>query len=217
MHEINVKVIKYPDRRFLVMRYTDPLTGQHKSRSAKTNIRREAERAAAAWEAELHAGIVTHGKITWEAFRVRYENEVLASRAKTTFDKATGVLNSVEAIMKPMRLRDLTAERLSLYQAQLRTNGLAETTIAGMLAHLRAALQWAVNVGMLPVIPKIEKPKRAKSGKGMKGRPISGEEFDRMLDKTASVVGEAAADSWRHYLNGLWLSGLRLTESLELW
>jgi integrase len=31
------------------------------------------------------------------------------------------------------------------------------------------------------------------------------------------VVGEAAAPSWQHYLEGLWWSGLRLAESLELW
>ncbi len=41
----------------------------------------------------------------------------------------------------------------------------------------------------------------------MKGRPITGEEFDRLLAKTAAVVGDAQAESWRHYLRGLWLSG----------
>jgi hypothetical protein len=30
-------------------------------------------------------------------------------------------------------------------------------------------------------------------------------------------VGEAAAASWTHYLEGLWTSGLRLAESLELY
>ena len=50
----------------------------------------------------------------------------------------------------------------------------------------------------------------------MKGRPITGEEFDRMLAKVPEVVGDAAAESWRHYLRGLWWSGLRLAESLEL-
>jgi len=31
------------------------------------------------------------------------------------------------------------------------------------------------------------------------------------------VVGEKAADSWKHYMRGLWRSGLRLSESLELY
>ena len=51
----------------------------------------------------------------------------------------------------------------------------------------------------------------------MKGRPIAGEEFDRMLARVESVVGKDAADSWKHFLRGLWLSGLRLGESLNLW
>jgi len=50
----------------------------------------------------------------------------------------------------------------------------------------------------------------------MKGRPITGEEFDRMLAKVSAVVGDKTAESWRHYLRGLWWSGLRLAESLEL-
>ena len=51
----------------------------------------------------------------------------------------------------------------------------------------------------------------------MKGRPVTLEEFERMLKKIPSVVGPAAAPSWAHYLRGLWVSGLRLSESLELW
>jgi len=37
-----------------------------------------------------------------------------------------------------------------------------------------------------------------------------------MLDKVPAVAGDDAAESWRHYLNGLWCSGLRLEESMEL-
>ena len=39
--------------------------------------------------------------------------------------------------------------------------------------------------------------------KAMKGRPIATEEFERMLDKTESVVGKQAAPSWRYALRGL--------------
>ena len=38
-----------------------------------------------------------------------------------------------------------------------------------------------------------------------------------MLAKVESIVGAEAAPSWKHYLRGLWLSGLRLEESLELY
>jgi integrase len=48
-------------------------------------------------------------------------------------------------------------------------------------------------------------------------RPISGEEFERMLGKVDSIDDcKADPDAWKFYLCGLWTSGLRLTESLGL-
>ena len=38
-----------------------------------------------------------------------------------------------------------------------------------------------------------------------------------MVAAVPGVVGEKDAPHWRHYLRGLWASGLRLGESLDLW
>lgn len=46
----------------------------------------------------------------------------------------------------------------------------------------------------------------------MRGRPITTEEFERMLAVTPMIRPRDAA-MWRQYLTGLWLSGLRLEES----
>ncbi|MCE5302850.1 MAG: site-specific integrase [Planctomycetaceae bacterium] len=107
---------------------------------------------------------------------------------------------------------------------------------------------------MIPSVPKIRKPQRASKGgraRRSKGRPVTTEEFDRLLQKIPAALVEwrklkreaqrqtarrkgksqrrtktdsipvevnpAAVESWRHYLTGLWLSGLRLTESLNLY
>ncbi|MGI8980019.1 MAG: tyrosine-type recombinase/integrase [Pirellulaceae bacterium] len=92
-------------------------------------------------------------------------------------------------------------------------------------------------------------PKRQKGAKLMKGRPITGEEFDRLLSKVeAGIIAEATtkpktktlrkrtysvdarkrlqermakraaaeAPEYRRMLNGLWWSGLRLGEALNL-
>jgi integrase len=126
------------------------------------------------------------------------------------------VFNAVEKLASPRKLSDLTAERLSFFQAELRKGGRAEPTIRTYLAHLRSALRWAAEVGLLRAVPKIQKPKRAKTAKLMKGRPITAEEFQRMLKKTKSVVGADRAKSWRRFLRGLWLSGLRLGEAMQL-
>lgn len=221
---LTVSVVEFGDRRHYQMQWVDPATNRKKTRSTgvertpRKASRTEAERVAAKFEAELREGRYHEPtKVTWADFRERYENEVVTSLADATGDKIFGVLNAFEEIARPRMLYDVTASAVSRYQSQLRSKGLAETTIAGHLAHLRAALQWAVNQGMIPAVPKIEKPKRARTSKVMKGRPITLEEFERMLDRVPDVVGQEAAPSWRYYLRGLWLSGLRLAESLELY
>ena len=49
----------------------------------------------------------------------------------------------------------------------------------------------------------------------MRGRPITTEEYERMLKEVPKVRSKDAA-VWKYYLKGLWLSGLRLEESLVL-
>ena len=44
----------------------------------------------------------------------------------------------------------------------------------------------------------------------MRGRPITAEEFERMISAVPKVVDNAAAKSWKFYLRGLWESGIRL-------
>ncbi len=250
--EIKVSVVKYPDRVNLVLRYIDPMTGKFKTKSAKTTNHREAQKAAGKWQAELREGRYhAPNRLTWAEFRSRYEDEVLASLAESTDKKVTCVFNAIEKLLSPSKLTDLTAARLSYLQSKLRDAKRAESTIKGHMAHIAAALAWAVTMGLLVKAPKISMPKRAKASSVMKGRPLTGEEFDRLLDKVEAglltaekpVAGklsgckpkrqrksetvakhealrlasvEAVAGSWRHLLRGLWLSGLRLGESLEL-
>ncbi len=49
----------------------------------------------------------------------------------------------------------------------------------------------------------------------MRGRPVTPTEFQAMLSKVR-VVRPRDTARWTHHLNGLWLSGLRLDESLQL-
>jgi len=228
--EIRVHVVDY-GRTFLVMRYRDPVTGKQVAKSAETGNRKQAEKAAAKWEAEIQDGrYKSPSKTTWEEFRHRYEDEVLTSFAVKTYKKASAVFNAVEAHIDPHLLSALDSEAISTLQSRLRESretgkgiakpGCAESTIKGYLSHLLAALNWAKDIGMLREVPKVRMPQRAKkSGKAapMKGRPITGEEFDRMLAAVPKVTGEWAAPSWQRFLRGLWWSGLRLEESLALY
>lgn len=213
---IQVRIVRYADRSHLLLRYEDPTTGKRKTRSARTTNLREAERAAAAWQAELRSGSARKvDRITWSEFRERYELEKLASLSSHTVSSTATAFNHLEKIIDPKNLQVLNEETLSRFQAALRTTGIAETSIATHLRHLRAALGWAVQMKILSSLPRIAMPKRAKTRKLMRGRPLTAAEFQGMLD-TVAAVRKSDPQVWQHFLNGLWLSGLRLMESLIL-
>ena len=88
-------------------------------------------------------------------------------------------------------------------------------TVHGYITSVLVALNWAYLQGWLPDRPRVKKIKTSKK-KSMKGRPISGDEFRRMLDSTPDVVGAEAATSWQFILSGLWNSALRMDELMHL-
>lgn len=216
---VKVSVVKYPDRDHLVLRWRDPITGKMRSKTSGTNRRRDAERLAAKLEREILEG--QHGptaKMGWSDFREYHENHCLRALADKTFDAYVCALNVYERFHKPDRLTDITAARITAWQTELRKEGKSEATIACYARHLKATLRWALEQGLLPVLPKFTMPKRAKFAKVMKGRPITVEEFERMLTAVPKAIGtdKAVVASWKHFLEGLWWSGLRLSESLLL-
>lgn len=231
MHEINVTLYKRSESPFYFMRYCDSAGKQHR-RSTRKRTLREAERVAGAWERELRDGksAMRMGGMLWADFRARYEEEVLPGLADTTEKKAIGVFNSLDEHASPKRLRDITPDMLSQYQSAMRTAKRAESTIKGHLATIRAALSWAKGQGLIAAIPTFPKSQRAKTSKVMKGRPITAEEFERMIAAVPKVIRkpnlgrkrkQAPVDvervpSWEHLVRGLWLSGLRLGEALAL-
>jgi integrase len=231
---IRVYVVEFGDRPHYQMQWRDPITGRLRTRStriANTGLardRKQAERIAGELEAKLNAGeAVIPSRFRWEEFRKRYEAEVVPGLATRTGEKIASVLDRFEREINPQRLWDVDEKRLSAFVTRLRKGdpdneipALSESTIAGHLAHLKAAMNWAKSQKLivnLPAFPKMKRAKVSKGGKVMRGRPITTEEFERMLGKVQEVVGKSSAASWTFYLRGLWTSGLRLTESLELY
>ncbi len=203
---------------FWIIRYEDPETGRTLQKSTGTIKKKDAERLLGEFRADLlNARYAGPANSFWTTFRDKYEADVLSGLADKTVKKTDTVLDAVERILRPKKLGDLTADRISTFVSELRQGGRAETTIASYLAHLRAALSWAVSVKLLASVPKIKKPKRAKLLKKPKGRAPTEEEFKRILDAVPEVVGSKRAVSWQHLIEGLWWSGLRLGEALELW
>jgi integrase len=212
---VKVFVVRYNDRPHLVLRWQDPVTGKCRCKSAGTARAKEAERAAQKLEQEL----LKHGPVTnmaWTDFRDYHEEHCLSAMKRKSSDVYAASLNVYERFHKPDRLSDITTGRITAWHTQLRLEGKADATIACYTRHLKATLRWAQEQRLLSTVPKMPKLKRSKAVKVMKGRPITTEEFERMLAAIPKVVGEEATPSWNHYLRGLWWSGLRLGESLLL-
>lgn len=70
----------------------------------------------------------------------------------------------------------------------------APFTVRTYMAAVMAALSWAEFMEWIPKVPRIKKIRVAKL-RHMKGRPITTEEFERMLLVTSAVVGDKSADS----------------------
>jgi hypothetical protein len=113
-----------------VIRYFDPRTGRRKQRSAGTTNERKAEQMLGQLRAELLNGqLKNRGSVSWKAFRQKYTDEVLPSLAINTQSKIDTVFDAIERELNPSRLRELSSDRVSYFQARLREAGLAESTI----------------------------------------------------------------------------------------
>ncbi|MHC2066565.1 tyrosine-type recombinase/integrase [Bremerella sp. T1] len=218
MEDIKVLITKREGRPFWMAYYVDPITGKQKFRSTKTTSKRDADKFAGKWEDELRSGrYKAPSKITWEEFTDRFLLEHCAGLAPATSTKYQGAFNRFQTITGIVSLRDATTELISEFQTKVRESGTSEATLACYLRHLKSALRWGVGMGMIHQQPKIKMPKRVKGASIMKGRPISGEEFDRMVAKVPKVCGVDVATDWENLLRGLWLSGLRISEALNLY
>jgi len=229
MSEVKVQIVAARGYPCFRLKWKDPVTGRWHyrtsgvRRTAGRKARAEAERVAGALQAELAAGRYGLDRgVSWQDFRQRYEREVLSGLAANTGVKARTAFDLVERLLPVVstgRLVEITGERLSYFASRLREQGKAESTIAGYLAHLKAALRWAAAVGLMPAAPKFPRIRRAKGAGAdtpMRGRAISEEEFDRMLTQVVKVVGQERAAAWKYFLRGLWLGGWRIQEALEL-
>jgi integrase len=210
--EIAVKVNSYGPGRPLSLVYFDPISGKKKAKSSGTTDWREAERLAGELEKELRVGRYTPpSKLTWAEFRKRYESEKLSALSPKTAISFKTAANHLERVLNPDRLVKLTAQTMSHFQAKLREEGMGEVSIGTYFRSLRAALSWGADQGLLPAVPKMAIPRPG----GAKGRSLTGEEFDRMVEVVPKLRPHDTS-AWVRYLRGLYLGGLRLEESLIL-
>lgn len=209
-----VRVIDRGEKGFY-FRWRDE-SGRIREEATGLHRRRDAERAAAEKERQLRAKAPT-GDIEWEAWREIISIEYCSGLALATERQIESTLTRLESSLggAPAYLSAITPQVLSRHAAAMRRAGRSENTIASHFRTLRGLLAWSVAQGYLSSMPVIPRIARA-TGTRARGRPLTDAEFDQMLTAVPSVVEPGTGDSWQHFLRGLWLSGLRLSEALRL-
>jgi integrase len=209
---VKVTVVRFSGREHLMLRYTDPITKKRVHKSAETASKKDAERAAALWEQELNNGSFKPASAkSWEEFRHDFETEHLAHQSNNYWSLYQATFNGFEKLTGIVDMAD--AHRLMhKYEVALRKTGVSTNTVQTYIKHMRSALYWAAEHGYIQH-QKVKVP--AGSDDPMKGRAIEDAEFSLMLAAVEEVIPDYA-NEWKHYLNGLWLSGLRRSESLAL-
>ena len=215
MSDVQVKITKDNDRKiWLAYTVADGRRGQ--TRSTKTTTKREAERFAAVWEAELREGrYKPASSITWEEFKQRYCEDGAATLADGTLNLTNVAFGHIDRWARPARLRDLTEDLLSRWIWNMLGERRPVTTVATYCRQIRATLNWAADIKLISQAPKMRIPKVPAGDKQMKGRPIVLEEHERMLVAVEKVVDTPYVPLWRRYLTGR-RNGLRLGESVSL-
>ncbi len=204
------KLVKPSRSKYWLIRLAHPCPEGWVERSTKESRRRDAERVAA----QIVAGLVSSDsqRMTWKAFRSRYEIDHLSTLKRPGCFKSAAA--KMEAMIKPHYLDELDAARMKQWRQKMLAAGMPATSVASYLKHVRASLGWAEENGYIKVAPRVRTGTTAK----MKGRPLTAEEFERMLRVTPQVkpIGKLNAPAWRRLLNGLWLMGLRLQEAIDM-
>ena len=229
--DITVHVVKRKGLN-LYLRYTDPVDGRRHEKNSGTRSMKCAQRAAGVWQAELNAdGFVTERITEWEEFREDFFDNYVAERSRSYSRTISSTFNVIDELMRPDKLNRITTQWIKRFRTIARKQGRSPATLHKYMQHLRTALKWAHDQDYLKAVPKFptEQRKANKGKKLMKGRPITLEEFDRMMDATRGTLKsprkptenqlqaiDAAERALKHLIEGLWLSGLRLGEALSL-
>lgn len=219
------------------IRYTHPIEKREVRISTKTADEAEAIEQRKSIEAKLQLGIEVAPRkkstlgpsMLWADFREEYTRlKVATMRSENAGSSAEYRLDVCEAVMSPRtigemanpsNLATLQARLLAGYGSKLKSR--SPHTVKGYMATLIAALNWAHRpMHWLPAAVEFD---LLATDDPMKGRPLCGEEFDRMLEAVPKALASegatadaAAVESWRQLLRGLWESGLRLSEVMAL-
>lgn len=166
---------------------------------------------------------------TWhECFDDYYQYREQRSREKSLTDAASRIEIAGRILDADRRRRGLapdgpiaeyaTLTAMELLQEQLlsgeegRFENRAAMTVNTMVGAVLAFLRYCKRHGWINEMPQ---PEKLDVDEVMKGRPISNEEFNTMLEATPDVVGKRQAESWTFVLKILWESAFRVGDGVN--
>jgi len=166
---------------------------------------------------------------TWEeCFARYYEHRKSRVRGKSLTD-AVSRLRMAECILEGRReeaglpeggsIREFTSlESMEYLQDRLlagdegRYDYRAPITVNTMMGAVMSFVRYCDKHAWIDKAPPLSK---LDVDDVMKGRPITDEELDRMLEMTPEVVGDRSAASWKYVLQILWESAFRVADVMQ--
>lgn len=216
--------IHAPNDRPLQLRYFCPIRRKFVKESTGTYDAKEAERQRRQKEAEILTNTVQHRpNAPWETFKRAFQDSEYRYLRDRSQAKLDVVFNAIEKVLKPDVVADLTTDSLVHFRNVFAAGEdkpkderkvRSPHTIKSYMVAVMGILRWAEVHGYIdrtPLLPKF----RGVPKSPMRGRPLSLEEFERMITCTADVTGADAAASWEFVLRGLWFSAFRLEELMN--
>lgn len=208
MNQISVSVFSKTGRKGFHFIWKDPQTGKRRTKASGETKKRDALRAAIAFEDELNRK-ASPDSITWSDFVQEYDRQHLMNASKGTSYQAYCAFRVFEMAVTVSRLEEVPGVA-NEFRVWLLSSDLAPATQVGYMKHFRAAMNWAFDRGLMAERVKLKLP--ASPETEMRGRPLSGAEYQAMLMSAREVYGETLED----FISGLWLSGLRRGEAMIL-
>lgn len=209
-----VKVI-HRDGRGFVLRWRDPVTEKMKEKRATQQSLRKAHREAQQMEDEL----VNRRKYPeFDTTYERYVKERMRSKSRDYRYQLEAGAKRIRQVASDRGIKTLTMRHIDedfLSQVfDLLTDQVSVATAKSYRGSIASFLNWAVGIKHCDPINW-----RVISIDGevtARGRALTGEEVDRMIETVASIVGAERAEPFENLIRAMHLSGMRLGEALDL-
>lgn len=211
------RILRECQRRLLSGEYTDSggaITAQHaRAKSSPVGTGRRVQSGGRTWDDCYQ---------DYRVFKTKRSKKDSFKHAQSRLGIAERILRNYfedrEASEGLMVREVMTLPMLEYLQERLldgdecRYDVRSANTVNSMVSSVMAFVRFCAKREWIERVPSVEP---LDVDDVMKGRPISGEEFDRMLAATPKVVGVQEAESWQFALRVLWYSGFRIGDLMD--